>query len=236
MKFIKTNFLEKIKLTETVMSFRFQPVEPVSFVPGQFGRIMFDMDDQNNKDLNKYLSFSVSPSKGYLEFTKRLSSSAFSNRLRALNLGDEVMVAGPMGNCVFKDEYKKVAFLAGGIGITPVISMLEYIDEKRLETDVALFYSNRVEDEIAFKDKIDSWKKNNSNWNIVYLITDCAPKGPDCIGGKLDLNILSSKIKDWQERTVFVFGPPKMVDTIKPLCLNVGCLACNLKTEGFIGY
>ena len=57
--------------------------------------------------------------------------------------------------------YEKIAFLIGGIGITPVISIIEHICDKKLSTDVALLYSNRNEDEIAFKKELHNWQSQN---------------------------------------------------------------------------
>jgi ferredoxin-NADP reductase len=236
MRIIKTNFLERVKLTETVESFRFQPDEPVSFVPGQFSRIMFDPVNQDNKDLNKYLSFSASPSKGYLEFTKRLSLSDFSRRLQDLKPGQEVSLSAPLGNCVLKPEYKKIAFVIGGIGITPVMSMLEYMNENKAGVDAALFYSNRLEEDIAFKSRIDFLVKNLSGLKVVYNVTGCQPKSADCFFGMINKDFLSSQLSDWDQREVFIFGPPKMVEAMKAVCLEAGCSRDNLKTEGFVGY
>lgn len=236
MKLIKTNFLEKVKLTETVESFRFQPAEPVVFIPGQFSRIMFDLIDQDNKELNKYLSFSASPLKGYLEFTKRLSKSVFSQKLKDLTLGDEVSLSVPLGNCVLKEEYKKVAFVIGGIGITPVMSMLEYMSESGNKADAALFYSNRLEEDIAFKERIDFLAKSGISLKVIYNVTGCQPKSADCFFGMINKDFLSSRLSDWNERVTFIFGPPKMVDTMKIVCLEAGCPRENLKTESFLGY
>ena len=86
--------------------------------------------------MNKYLSFSSSPTNDYIEVTKRLSDSVFSQKLKALKPSDEVLLKGPSGNCVLKEEYKKIGFLIGGIGITPVISMIEYIVDKKLVINI----------------------------------------------------------------------------------------------------
>jgi len=234
MDIYKVKLIENIKRTQTVESYRFAPAEKIVFQPGQFLRVMFDEKDPNNKELNKYLSFSCSPAKDYIEVTKRLSQSQFSQRLKALKIGDQLTIQAPLGKCVFKDEYKKIAFVIGGIGITPVISILEYIVEKKLVTNVLLFYSNRTEEEIAFKNELDAWMAQNSNIKIIYTVTDCPPKNKTCIFGAIDQRLLKENINDCGERTFFIFGPPRMVDSVKPLC--VGINAKEVFTEGFIGY
>jgi ferredoxin-NADP reductase len=233
---VRATFLEKIKRTEGVYSFRFKMSEKVDFVPGQFAEIIFDEKDRNNRQLNKYLSFSSAPDNDYVEFTKRISDSSFSEKLKILNTPDTILIKAPLGNCVFKDEYKKIGFLIGGIGITPVISILEYIVTRKLTTDVCLMYSNRTETDIAFKDKIDSWANSNENINVSYTITDCKPQDAYCLYGAIDHNMLAKQICDTAGRIFYIFGPPGMVLAMKHVCSKVGCQEDSIKSENFIGY
>lgn len=236
MKEIKLSFIEKIKRTANVMSFRFQPSEKIDFIPGQFLQLIFDEKNKQNKDLNKYLSFSCSPQKPYIEVTKRLSESEFSNRLIGLNKGDEILVQAPLGNVFFREEMKNIVFLIGGIGITPVISILEYICEARLDTDVFVFYSNRTEEDIAFREELNALCGINENIKLIYTITDCAPKDDACVFGFIDKNLIEAKALDLTNRTIFIYGPPGMVTAMKGLCFDLGCEKGNVQIESFIGY
>lgn len=236
MQLFKGRVIEIIKRTQSIESFRVLPEKRIEFSPGQFLQLIFDEKNPANKDLNKYLSFSSSPLKNYIEFTKRLSNSTFSKELRGLKVNDTVFIKAPFGNCIFKDEYKKIAFLIGGIGITPVISILEYILEKKLDTDVLLFYSNRTEDEIAFRGELDSWQSQNKDIKIIYTVTDCQPKDKRCLLGYIDKTLLTAKISDIRERVFFTFGPPGMVKVMENLCLDLSCNRENIKTESFLGY
>jgi len=236
MKEMKVRFVERIKRTPTIESFRFIPGEKIDFIPGQFSEVIFDEVNRSNKELNKYLSFSSSSTKKYIEVTKRLSESKFSQKLRCLNPGDEVLFKTPLGNCVFKDSYKKIGFLIGGIGITPVISIIEYIVDNQLDTDICLIYSNRTDADIAFKRELDDWKNLKKNIKINYLVSDCQPKDSSCIFGKIDTDFLKSSYCDIKERVSFIFGPPKMVEVMLNLCLGLGCNKEDIKIENFIGY
>ena len=227
---------ERIMRTSTVESFCFKTEEKINFEPGQFLKVIFDQEVLSNKNLNKYLSFSCSPLNDYIEVTKRLSDSDFSSALKALKPGDEVMFQGPMGNCVFKDSYEKIGFLVGGIGITPIISIIEYIAQKKLETDIVLMYSNRHHGEIAFRQELDSWLKEQGAFNIVYTLTDCMPEDNICIHGQIDKILLEKSITDVQQRKLFIFGPPRMVDAMKKMCDDIGCIKDLVLAENFVGY
>ena len=236
MKNLRVRLIKRIARTNDVESFRCEASEKLLFAPGQFVQVVFDEAARDNKELNKYLSFSCSPTKGYIEFTKRLSNSAFSSRLRALRPDDELLLKAPMGTCVFEERFKRIAFLIGGIGITPVISIIEYIVEKKLDTDICLVYSNRTDEDIAFKDELDSWQGANPNLHVSYLVTDCAPKDRTCMFGTINTSLVKSRVSDPAERTFFIFGPPRMVETMQQVCLELGCSGERVKTENFVGY
>lgn len=126
--------------------------------------------------------------------------------------------------------------MVGGIGITPVISMLEYIIDKRLQMDIELFYSNRSEEDIAFKAELDLWQSKLGNMKIVYAVTDCPPKDKTCIFGHITGELFKGKATCLEDRLFFIFGPPGMVETMKYLCIDAGSGKANIKTESFIGY
>jgi len=228
--------IQRIPRTPTIESFRFLTQEKIDFIPGQFLKLIFDRDDINNKDLNKYLSFSSSPLNNYIEVTKRIGASLFSQKLNHLKLDDRVLLQASLGNCVFKEEYKKIAFLIGGIGITPVVSIVEYIINKQLDTEALLFYSNRTEEEVAFKKEFDAWSNINKNLKIFYRVTESQPKESNCIFGRIDKPLLLEKIKDPNERIFFIFGPPKMVEAMAQLSKEIGAKSENVRTESFVGY
>ncbi|HNX81775.1 MAG TPA: FAD-binding oxidoreductase [Candidatus Omnitrophota bacterium] len=236
MKEIRVKFIERIRRTPTVESFRFQPQEPLDFLPGQFLQIIFDETNRGNKELNKYLSFSSSPTKPYIEVTKRLSQSVFSARLNSLKIGDEVLIKAAMGTCVFDPADQKIGFLIGGIGITPVMSILEYIVAKNLSTQVHLVYSNRTDDEIAFRRELDAWKREYANIKVSYTLTECQPKDNTCLFGAIDQKLLYTHVCDLAERVIFIFGPPRMVEAMRQLSLDLGCATNRVKVENFVGY
>jgi len=232
---VKGVLIEKIKRTPSVESFRFRAEQKIDFLPGQFLQVIFDHEDRKNKNLNKYLSFSSSPFRDYFEITKRVSTSDFSEKLICLNPGDEVLFKAPMGHVTFKDEYKKIGFLIGGIGITPVISIIEYIMDKGLDTDIELHYSNRNEEEIAFRAELEKWDSQNSKLKICFF-TDCEPQDKKCIHGLIGKDHVCNGIHDYKNRIFFIYGPPGMVQAMKNICEETGCSKDMIKVENFIGY
>ena len=229
-------FIGQVKRTEHVISFRFSVRDPIDFIPGQFLQVIFDQTNPRNFSLNKNLSFSCAPKKEYIEVTKKISQSKFSKQLTGLKTGDSVLFKGPMGNCVFLDSFKKIAFLIGGIGITPVISIVEHIVQNNLPTDVVLLYSNRTEKDIAFKPQLDHFSNLNKRIKVMYTVDHEQPGDQSISFGSIDQEFVLGNISDYQQRVFFLFGPPGMVEAMKNICVRIKCREENFKTEIFEGY
>ncbi|MFH1359753.1 MAG: FAD-dependent oxidoreductase [Candidatus Omnitrophota bacterium] len=233
---LRATFIEQIPRTQTVRSFRFSVNEKINFRPGQFLQVIFDEANPQNKDLNKYLSFSCAPGKDYVEVTKRISESSFSKRLTDLKKGDSVLFKAPLGNCVFENQFEKIGFLIGGIGITPVISILEYISDKHLATDACLIYANKNEKDIAFEKELDAWSRANNHIHLIYTIDQCDPASQKYCSGAISKEFLMEHGCDFSDRVVFISGPPGMVRAMKDICLDIGCIKERIRAESFIGY
>jgi len=236
MKDVKGKLIERIKRTDSVESFRFSTEEKIDFMPGQFLQVVLDRQDRSNKALNKYLSFSSGPQKDYIEVTKKLTDSEFSNRLKNLRQGEEVLFKAPMGKCIFKDEYNQVGFLVGGIGITPVISILEHIADNKIDTDVCLFYSNWTKKDIAFKEQLDAWSRDNGNIKVLHMVESCEFDEEGYFAGRINEEFIKNRACDFEKRMCFIFGPPAMVNSMKDICLKLDIPKERLLTESFIGY
>ncbi len=233
---IRAKLTARIQRTHNVFSFRFEPPQKIPYLPGQFTQVIFDEQDLRNKRLNKYLSYSCAPGRYYFEVTKKISDSSFSARLMGLKEGDAVLFRPPMGHCVFEPSMTRVGFIIGGIGITPVISIVEYIAEQGLATDVRLLYSNWSAGDIAFREELDCIGRACANIHPVYILGECRPEDSGCFSGCITREFVADHIPDYDARHIFIFGPPGMVTAMTDICRSLGCARDRLKIENFIGY
>ncbi len=186
--------------------------------------------------MTKHFTISSSPTEEHhLEMTKRLTGHPFSDALASLEPGDEVMIEGPHGSFTFKGEHNKIGLLSGGIGITPLRSMIRYSTDKRLDTKIALLYSNRDEDDIAFRDDLEAMRKQNPNLDVMYTLT-----GPNQIWkgatGRIGEEMVVKFVPDYMERVFFTSGPRKMVEAMVSLLNNLSVPEQQIKWEYFPGY
>ncbi|MFH1239176.1 MAG: FAD-dependent oxidoreductase [bacterium] len=230
----ETEVLDIIQRTHDVKSFRFKLKENADFKAGQFFCLYINI---SGKEAAKYFSFSNSPTeKGYLEFTKRITGSEFSDALNKLKTGDVVRIKMPYGNFTFNGEYKKIAFLSGGIGITPIRSICKYAIDKQLDTDIVLLYGNRTAADIIFKEDFELMQQAHRLLKIVHVLSTA---GEDWKGrrGHINYQIIKEKIPDYSERKFYICGPPAMVEAMKKILLEELTLSKeNVITENFTGY
>ena len=232
----ETRVIDVIERTNTVKSFRFGEKPGEGFKPGQFFALTIKI---GNADQTKYFSFSNSPTeKGYIEFTKRITESDFSKALDKLKAGDIAKIKMPLGKFTFEGEHEKIAFLSGGIGITPIRSMCKFVVDKGLKTDIVLLYSNRTEDNIIFEKDFEGMA-GRSNLRVVHTLTSPNIDKKVWKGrtGYITDTMIKEEIPDYKERIFYICGPPKMVEGMTSILKDKLALGKDkIRTENFAGY
>jgi ferredoxin-NADP reductase len=230
---IEVKVKEIIQRTYNVKSVRLEVKDEVLFEAGQF----FSVTLKSNLQLKRYLSISSSPTeKGYIEFTKKLTQSDFSQALNNLKLGDLVKIQYPFGNFTLKPGFKKIAFLSGGIGITPIRSMCKYAVDKGLDIDIILLYANRTKEDIAFREDFAQMQRNHRKLKVVYVLSEPTPEF-QYKEGRINNQLIKQEIPDYLERKFYLCGPPAMVEVMERILIEELALSQeNIITENFQGY
>ena len=228
----KTTLLRVLKRTKDVMSFQFSKPEELEFSPGQYLLVSVPND---GKVITKPLSISSSPTEDFLEVTKRLTGHEFSKAITGLRVGDWIYVEGPNGSFTFRGEYPKVGMLAGGIGITPFISMIKYCTYMQVQSSIILLYGNRSEDNIPFFEDLNQLAIINRNFKVFHSLSRA---GDAWTGrrGHVDYEMIKEFIPDYEERVFYVSGPPGLVKECTQHLMSLGVKEERIKMENFIGY
>ena len=223
---------ESIQRTRDIISVRFARPAGFDYSPGQF---IFVIVGSGDDEVTKHLSISSSPTEDFLEVTKRLTGHPFSDALAALKEGDKVLLRGPFGKFTYAGEHKKIGMLSGGIGITPLRSIIKYIFDEMLDTDIVLIYSNSREDDIAFENEFEEMKKRYPKFNIVNTVT---MPGPSWTGltGRITADMIKNYMPDYMNRVFYISGPTRMVDSMLILLKEIDIPEEQIKKEFFTGY
>ena len=232
----ETEASEIIQRTPQVKSFRF-PIRThgVSYQPGQFFFLTIKID---GKDAVHHFSFSSSPTeKGYIEFTKRITAHEFSQALATMKPGAWAHLKGPMGAFTLPEKKQKLAFLSGGIGITPLRSMLRYVTDRKERWDIILLYGNASIEEIVFREELNSISESNPALKIVHVLS--GPDIPQGWKGKIGLinkDLVAEVISDYKTRFFYISGPPKMVTTLEEQLMFLDIPPEQIQRDSFTGY
>ncbi len=229
-----TEVSEIIQRTPQIRSFRL-PVrtDKVSYKSGQFFFITIKI---NNQDAMHHFSFSSSPTeKGYIEFTKRITPNEFSQALAAMKPGTWAHLSGPLGEFILPRKRQKLAFLSGGIGITPLRSMLRYVTDMRQRWDIVLLYGNSVFEEIVFREELDGMMSANPGLRVVHVLSN---PPPDWTGktGLINKDLVAGVIPDFMERVFYISGPPRMVNELDAALMALDVPRNKRKWDSFTGY
>ncbi|MCM8805719.1 MAG: FAD-dependent oxidoreductase [Candidatus Omnitrophica bacterium] len=220
---MQVRVIDVIKRSSDVKSIRVEKNENLNFIPGQFFKFTI-------KNQSRYLSASSSPLRNFIEFTKRLTSSEFSKNFDVLEKNDSVILEGPYGKFSLQHDDKKILFIAGGIGITPVFSILEHSFITKDTRNMILLYGNKTGN-IPFKKELIEFEKG-INLKILFFTEEFEP---ECYHGCIDVNSIRNLVPDFNERTTFISGPPAMVENIKNQIQDAK-LDVKIRTEKLIGY
>jgi ferredoxin-NADP reductase len=228
---LDARIVDIIRRTHNVMSFRLEA--DACYAAGQFMAVHAGPKEKPRR----WLSISSSPTeKGYLEFTKKITESDFCRELGALKKGDLMHVQLPYGAFVLSEQDRKVAFLSGGIGITPVRSICKYIVDSNLGIDAAIVFGNRTVRDIAFRDDFESMMKCYSRLRLIHVLSEPCEQLA-CEIGVINAMLIRSEIPDFAERRFFLCGPPGMVEALKKtLSVELGVEPGRIVTEQFVGY
>jgi len=233
----ETELLDVIERAQGVKSFRFKADNSVDFKAGQFFFVTIKID---GAERTKHFSFSNSPTeKGYVEFTKRITESEYSKALDRLKIGDWAKLKMPYGSFTLEGEHKKVAFLSGGIGITPIRSIIKFVSDSKLSTDIILFYGNGKEKDIIFRRDLDSMASSNKSIRVIYTLTSKDADNKAWLGktGYIDRDMIKDEAPDFSERIFYICGPPAMVESLDNVLRNeLNLPEGSIKTERFAGY
>lgn len=230
---LEAKIKEIIPRTYNVTSFRVQIKEPIDFKAGQFCCVRL----LTEKECKRYLSISNSPTeKGYIEFTKKITQSDFSRVLSALKPLDKLKIQYPFGKFTLEDPDAKIAFLSGGIGITPIRSICKYVVDKNLGTDIILVYANRSIKDIVFKEDFDQMQKQYPKLKVAHVLCEPAPDFK-CVAGLINAQVIKNEVPDYAIRKFYICGPPSMVEAMKKILREELALPeASIITENFTGY
>ncbi len=198
---------------------------PFSFKAGQF---CFLRIDKNKLYARHPFTMSNSPQDRGLSFTIKLGGR-FTKAASELERGDEVIVEGPFGVFTINDRQKDLVFVAGGIGITPFISMLRNRLKSNESRNVLLLYGAKTGNDLIFRKELDAIKED---WfKKIYVLS--RDEDSLCERGHIDRYLIEKNVRNIKSSIFYICGPENMKKDVRKALIDMGVKRSDIKTEDF---
>jgi ferredoxin-NADP reductase len=228
----KVKLIEKIHRTTNIYSFRFERPDDLKYKAGQFS--YFYIPKERGEELFHHFSFSSSPTESFIEFTTRIRDSEYKQTLDKLPIGATIRMSMVLGQFTVNPNFKKVAFVCGGIGITAARSNIKWILDTKLDIDSVLLYANRHQDHISFREELENFSQEKLKVFHIISQPDDSWKGAT---GRINADFILKNVPDCKERRWFASGPSGLVNEIDKILKKEICIPNEvIREEFFIGY
>lgn len=224
--------------TPTVKTFRLAldgagPL-PFMFEPGQFLTVAVSAD---GKQVKRSYSIASSPCcHGWCEITvKHESGGVVSGHLHdRIKEGDSLDLSGPYGRFTFRGvEAPSVVFIAGGVGITPLMSSIRYLTDQSWNGRIDLLYACARLDAIIFREELDYLARRHPNLHVTIVLSNESSDAWSGSRGFITSDLLG-RVPDIRSRRIHLCGPPVMMDAVKKELGKLGVTEASIKTELFL--
>jgi ferredoxin-NADP reductase len=234
----KLTLAEVESMTHNVKTLRFKPADgrkvPFDYLPGQF--LTLHISPHGIPTKRSYTIASTPTWRDRIEITvKREDHGLVSRWLHdELRLGDEVEIEAPNGTFVFSgNEAESIVLIGGGVGITPMMSVVRYLTDTGWSGKIYLILGFRAPHDFIFREELAALHARNPNLSVV--VTTSNPGSEPWPGpvGHIDAALLASAVPDIQTRRAHICGPPSMMEAVKAALLKLGVPFAQIKTEAF---
>lgn len=220
-------------LADRTWSIRVQPDEgaPPSFSAGQFHFLTIDRTPFSLEQHPFSVASSAAGSSDIEFAVKELGD--YTSAIGEVPVGSRAFVQGPHGSLQLPDApVRGLVLVAGGIGITPVLSMVRTIHDRGDSLPVLLVYANRSPEEAAYRDELERLA-GGMDLEIVEVLDE---PPPDWQGehGPLDRatleRILPPDAAEWHH---VICGPPMMMEVVERTLEDLGVPLDRIESERF---
>ncbi len=229
---------EKVQIAPDMYDFAFAGGEEMRFRPGQYMEWTLGHEKTDSRGNRRYFTLASSPTEDDIRLGVKFYERSSSFKRALLNLDDgQTIVAGQLAGdfTLPRDKRKKLAFIAGGIGITPFRSMVKYLLDKKEVRPAVLIYSNRNAEDIVYSN-LFARAERELDLKTVYTLTETAPVDWRGEKGRVSAALIARNVPDWRERTFYVSGTHAMVAATESVLKGMGVPPGRIKTDFFPGF
>jgi ferredoxin-NADP reductase len=231
--------VDQQRIARDTMAFWFDTNASFGFRAGQHADFVFKHPRMKGvSDNSRTLSLASSPhDKRPVMIAMRMRKTPFKTALKSAALGTKFIVSGPRGSFTLHRDFTRPAvFLAGGIGISPIRSILRKAAQERPAHRLYLFYSNREAEDAAFIEEFEDLTAQNSNFTFIPTLTGHRTISWPYEKGYINREMLTRYLLGLKGPIYYIAGPSGMVTAMTDLLNASGVSDDDVKSEEFGDY
>ncbi len=230
---------EKVTTANQTMDFVFSSDRPMPFAPGQYLEWTLGHDHPDSRGNRRYFTIASAPTEEDIRLGVKFypNGSSFKNALATMSVGDTLVASQLTGDFVLpKDPGEKLAFIAGGIGVTPFRSMIKDLVDRNETRSVVMLYANKTREDIAYADVFQDAKAVGVR--TINVVADPKAVPADWSGrtGQIDEAMIRADVPDFLDRRWYLSGPHGMVVAFDKTLRRMGVRKSKIKKDFFPGF
>ncbi|HQU07990.1 MAG: hypothetical protein B7X04_03170 [Parcubacteria group bacterium 21-54-25] len=225
----------RIRLSPSMYEFVFAPNRPLAFQSGQYLEWTLPHEAYDSRGVRRYFTIASAPSDSAVRLGVKFydPASSFKKTLGSLARGDQLIASQLAGDFTLpRDKHRKLVFIAGGIGITPFVSMIRHMLNENEARDIVLLYANNTTAEVAYRELLE--RATALGVRTVHAIS----KDPTTATriSRIDAAAIRTAVPDFLDRTFYISGPHGLVAGMHTTLRDLDVPASRIKTDYFPGF
>ena len=223
--------------THDVKTFRFVAPDggklPFEHTAGQYLNLALTID---GKRVNRSYTIASSPTRGqYCEISVKRASYASKHLHETWREGMRIKLSAPAGKFLFAGhEAERVVLIAGGVGITPMMSIVRSLTDRGWKGEMYLVFSVRKRGDIIFEQELRYLEQRFPNLHVLVTLTGDPDAAWDGARGQISKDMLAKLIPDFRRGPVMMCGPDKMMTAVRALLVSMGIPDAEIHQEEFL--
>jgi ferredoxin-NADP reductase/DMSO/TMAO reductase YedYZ heme-binding membrane subunit len=205
---------------------------PFEHTAGQYINLHLTID---GKRVNRSYTIASSPTRNaYCEISVKRAKYGSVHLHETWREGQRVKVSAPAGKFVFAGhEAERVVMIAGGIGITPMMSVVRSLTDRGWKGEMFLLFSVRKPSDVVFADELAYLQARFPNLRVKITVTD-ADAAWDGARGQITNEMVAGFVPRLAQGPVMLCGPEPMMAAMRKLCVELGVPDAEIHQEAFI--
>lgn len=237
-KRLTLSFLKRVEVGKNTFEYYFKTPSPANHTPGQYFEWTLPHSNPDLRGIRRYFTISSAPHSDEVSFTiKHLepkdTQSSWKRTIQEIQPNGTVYAAQLAGDFTLGYPTPRAVWIAGGIGVTPFMSMIRAATQKSEKLDVTLLYCNRTEGDIAFKEEVA--RAEMIGVRTVHFLGE-APTQPLVFEkGFVTQDAIKKHVPLWSDSKFFISGPPSLVASYETMLVDMGVSTGNIVVDYFPG-